>query len=115
MKDDPVEALRESISYAKNNGWDWRGVAISQLEEWLAELEWREVPKEVYVAIEEGTYGEGYSGPVQAFLKVSDAFAARKLIQSCSNSSVDIFAVPVWPQPSANRFTKPVEEIPSAA
>lgn len=52
----------------------------------------------IYVIARDGGY-EGYSAPIQAFSTKEEALAAAAL-----GESLDVFAVPVWPEPTVSKW-----------
>lgn len=52
--------------------------------------------------------GEGYSPPLQAFRDGETARAAQKLASLNSYGSLELFAVPLWPNVDGEPFPKPV-------
>lgn len=122
MKYDPADELRELIAYAKDSGAiepaDKVLVPVASLGAYLAEIERLRAGREIYVTcVNHGDY-EGYGPAFQAFLSVSEAFAAKRFMDATgSTPQVDIFTVPMWPQAAVNTYkqTPLDEETPVAA
>lgn len=96
---DPAEDLRTAIDYAKEKSRDKFVCAVEHMESWLAEIERLRAPKHIWVASLDFGY-EGHTPPIQAFLLEEDAFAAQRFLSAGAHNDIDVFVVPVWPQPA---------------